>query len=89
MMLPTRYDPFANVCLEAMACGIPVLTSAANGASEVVPESWMICESPADYTLALERITPDLGTRCRAVAESFPPEGSYRRALQLLIEAAA
>lgn len=89
MMLPTRYDPFANVCLEAMACGIPALTSAANGASEVLPEPWMICEAVGDYSRALERLTPGLGTRCREVAETFPPERSYRRALQYLIEAAA
>ncbi|GBC61630.1 glycosyltransferase family 1 protein [Desulfonema ishimotonii] len=36
MVLPTRYDAFSNVCLEAMACGIPVITSRTNGASEIV-----------------------------------------------------
>ncbi len=34
--LPTNYDPFANACLEAMACGIPVITTAQNGAAELV-----------------------------------------------------
>jgi len=38
LVLPTRYDPFANVCLEAMACGLPVVTTAMNGASEIVGE---------------------------------------------------
>jgi UDP-glucose:(heptosyl)LPS alpha-1,3-glucosyltransferase len=33
---PTRYDPFANVCLEAAACGTPVVTTAANGASDLL-----------------------------------------------------
>jgi len=37
-VLPTRYDPFANVCLEAMACGLPVVTSRENGAAELVRE---------------------------------------------------
>lgn len=36
LVLPTRYDPFANTCLEAMASGVPVLTSAFNGAGELV-----------------------------------------------------
>ena len=36
LALPTLYDPFANVCLEAMACGLPVVTSAANGAAEII-----------------------------------------------------
>lgn len=34
MLLPTRYDPFANVTLEAAAAGLPIVTSAANGAAE-------------------------------------------------------
>jgi UDP-glucose:(heptosyl)LPS alpha-1,3-glucosyltransferase len=37
-VLPTLYDPFANACLEAMACGLPVLTTAANGAAELIQE---------------------------------------------------
>ncbi len=36
LLLPTRYDAFANVCLEAAASGIPVVTSGANGAAELV-----------------------------------------------------
>lgn len=38
LVLPTRYDPFANVCLEAMACGLPVVTTRMNGASEIIGE---------------------------------------------------
>jgi UDP-glucose:(heptosyl)LPS alpha-1,3-glucosyltransferase len=38
LVLPTQFDAFANVCLEAMACGLPVLTTEANGAAEVVRE---------------------------------------------------
>ncbi len=33
---PTYFDPFANVCLEAMACGTPVITTKINGASEII-----------------------------------------------------
>jgi UDP-glucose:(heptosyl)LPS alpha-1,3-glucosyltransferase len=36
LFLPTHYDPFANVTLEALACGLPVVTSDANGGAEVV-----------------------------------------------------
>jgi len=36
MVLPTRHDPFSNACLEALACGCPVLTSAENGAAEIL-----------------------------------------------------
>lgn len=34
--LPTIYDPCANVVLEALACGRPVVTTAANGAAEFI-----------------------------------------------------
>ena len=35
-VLPTRYDPFANTTLEALASGLPVITTATNGASELL-----------------------------------------------------
>ncbi|MBI5598492.1 MAG: glycosyltransferase family 4 protein [Deltaproteobacteria bacterium] len=35
-VLPTQYDPCSNTCLEAMACGLPVVTTMTNGASELV-----------------------------------------------------
>ncbi|HLC17208.1 MAG TPA: glycosyltransferase family 4 protein [Thermodesulfovibrionia bacterium] len=35
-VLPTQYDPFSNACLEAMSCGLPVITSRCNGASEII-----------------------------------------------------
>jgi len=36
LVLPTSYDPFSNVCLEALACGIPVITTPQNGAAEII-----------------------------------------------------
>ena len=38
-VLPTRHDPFANVTLEALASGVPVLTSRVNGAVDLMPAS--------------------------------------------------
>lgn len=35
-ILPTIYDPFSNACLEALASGLPVITSRANGFSEII-----------------------------------------------------
>lgn len=31
LILPTKYDPFSNACLEAAACGCPVITTMSNG----------------------------------------------------------
>lgn len=87
MVLPTRYDPFANTCLEAMACGIPTLTSPANGAAEVVPEPWMVCRDVSELRAGFARLSPELGARCRAVAETFTLDRSYARAFELLVEA--
>jgi UDP-glucose:(heptosyl)LPS alpha-1,3-glucosyltransferase len=35
-ILPTLYDPFSNACLEALACGLPVITTRSNGFSEII-----------------------------------------------------
>jgi len=35
-ILPTKYDPFSNACLEALAAGVPVLTTDRNGCAEVI-----------------------------------------------------
>ena len=36
MLYPSMGEPFGNVCLEACACGVPVLTTECNGSCEVV-----------------------------------------------------
>jgi UDP-glucose:(heptosyl)LPS alpha-1,3-glucosyltransferase len=37
-ILPTIYDPFSNACLEAMASGLPVITTRANGFCEAMED---------------------------------------------------
>lgn len=37
-LLPTLYDPFSNACLEAMAAGLPVITTRDNGCSEIIEQ---------------------------------------------------
>lgn len=35
-VLPTLYDPFPNAAVEALACGLPIITSFQSGAAELV-----------------------------------------------------
>ena len=35
-ILPSIYDPFSNACLEALAGGLPVITTRGNGFSEII-----------------------------------------------------
>ncbi len=44
-ILPTIYDPCSNACLEAAACGLPIITTMANGAAEYV--SGVFFEDPS------------------------------------------
>ncbi|AYA41544.1 glycosyltransferase family 4 protein [Xenorhabdus nematophila] len=47
LLLPTLYDPFPNVVLEAMACGLPVITSHTCGGSEFITsgENGFVCDA--------------------------------------------
>lgn len=57
-IFPTIYEPFGNVCLEAMASGLPVITSRISGASEVVEggKNGYIIEDPLDPLEICEKI---------------------------------
>lgn len=47
LILPTLYDPFPNVILEAMACGLPVITSQRCGGVEFIKQGCegFICDA--------------------------------------------
>ncbi len=81
-VLPTLYDPFPNAVMEAMASGLPIITSTQCGAAELVGpgQCGWICDALDVATLGrlLRDMTPaaaaDKGTRARALAEQFTPE---------------
>lgn len=50
LVLPTLYDPFSNSCLEALACGLPVITTQNNGVAEVIEPGVTGCLIPVDGT---------------------------------------
>lgn len=55
-LLPTWSDPFANVSLEAVACGTPLVTTAYNGGCEIVKQgqNGFTAQSPVDVEAMAE-----------------------------------
>jgi UDP-glucose:(heptosyl)LPS alpha-1,3-glucosyltransferase len=56
---PTFYDPCSLVVLEAMACGLPVITSTSNGAAELLhpPRDGLAVDSPHNHMQLAVAIT--------------------------------
>jgi UDP-glucose:(heptosyl)LPS alpha-1,3-glucosyltransferase len=71
VVLPTRYDAFANVTLEAAATGTPIVTTATNGAAEWLGEGVLIVDDPDDaeaFATALASLHDDAVRRHRGEA---------------------
>ncbi|MCW5553377.1 MAG: glycosyltransferase family 4 protein [Verrucomicrobiae bacterium] len=67
---PAIYEPFSNACLEALACGLPVVTSRINGASEVITPGvdGAVVDDPADSAALAAAIAPFLNPQTYAAA---------------------
>ena len=96
-IFPTVYEPFSNACLEAMAAGLPVVTTAVNGASEVLGDgaSGFLLEDPLDAPVLADRVEKLLsfdlrrrmGEQARRIAEEHSVERNTRETLEVLEEA--
>ena len=63
-VLPTIYDPFPNAVLEALACGLPVITTDACGAAEVIDaglSGWIVAAGRTKPLREAMRSAVDLG----------------------------
>jgi len=89
--LPTFFDPFANATLEAMAAGLPVVTSRRNGAAEILRPGvdGLVVDRPDDVPGLAAALTSladpgrraSLGEQARATALRFPWDGPLERTL--------
>ena len=81
-VLPTIYEPFSNACLEALASGLPVITTRTNGVSEVLTGGLrdLVVEEPGDDAVLAARLRAvrdrdlreTLGREARRAAEQRP-----------------
>lgn len=98
--LPTRFDAFGNVVLEAMAAGLPCVVSDRAGAAEVVVEGetgWVL-NDPDDAVGMAQRILQlasdpqllqDMSTAARAEAETYSWDRHFAAMLRLYEEVLA
>ncbi len=79
-VLPTLYDPFPNTVLEALACGLPVITSTKSGAGEIISnaEQGFVCDafdvdklSKYMGILCDKQIRKEMGNKARILAENY------------------
>ena len=84
LVLPSFYDPFGLVVLEAAACGLPVVTSRASGASELLSEGrdGYVLDDPADAASWADRLERLLDPALRRRMG----EAARRLALQYTLE---
>jgi UDP-glucose:(heptosyl)LPS alpha-1,3-glucosyltransferase len=70
-VFPTIYEPFGNVCLEAMAAGLPVVTSRICGASEVLDEgtNGFIVNDPIDHVEIADKVRKGLALDLRTLED--------------------
>ncbi|MDP2047189.1 MAG: glycosyltransferase family 4 protein [Deltaproteobacteria bacterium] len=99
LVLPTLYDPCSNVVLEALACGTPAVTTAANGAAEFITpgENGAVIPQPDDIAGLTAALTTFLAQASapqvrRAAAQAVAElswEKTVAQTLEVLKETAA
>ena len=85
-VLPTLYDPFSNATLEAMASGLPVITTRNNGAAELIEngQEGFVVPDPLDVQELADTIRRSLprlrvmAERAREKAELYPIQRAAR-----------
>lgn len=71
-VLPSFYDTCSNAVLEALACGLPVVSSATNGSSVFLPERFVL-DDPGD-SAAMARVLEDALAQPRPGPFAWPDD---------------
>jgi glycosyltransferase involved in cell wall biosynthesis len=93
LIFPSLYEGFGLPCLEAMACGAPVIASHAGALQEVVGDAGIVVD-PADsaaIAAAIERLLDDAPFRSDLIRRGFAQAARFRwdesgRRLRSLLE---
>ena len=97
-VLPTVYEPFPNVNLEAMACGTPVITTASAGGADiiefgrngyVIQNAWAVqaLTEQIDYHFQLPTATRQaMSDACWEIASKLRVEENARQVAQVFEE---
>ncbi len=96
-VLPTRYEPFGLVILEALACGTPVVTARSAGAAELTRDGSeaILLDDPwdvAELAAALRRLAearerwPQMSAAARAAAMPWTWDAIWRQTSELYSE---
>lgn len=95
---PTFYDPCSHVVLEAMACGLPVITTVYNGASEMMhpPREGVVIGDPHNHVELADALSTYMnpairsaaGQAARRTASTWTFDQHYRDLMTVFNEAA-
>jgi len=99
LALPTLYDPCSNVVLEALGCGTPAVTTAANGAAEFITPgaNGAVIPQPDDIAGLTEALTtfltrgrdPQVRRAASQAVADLSWEKTVAQTLEVLAEAGA
>ncbi len=81
---PTRYDAASNLVLEALACGVPIVTTRWDGSAEVLPDPGLVVQDPTDAAQVAAGLMHALDRSgetavWRGVAETWPESRNHDR----------